>query len=184
MDDDSLQLEMTAALLNRQGIQTETTHSPKEVCDKLQSASYDMLFTDIQMPEINGFELVRQIRSLPLFQNLPVVALSADAEKTEEDYLRAGFTAYLGKPFTSSQVIQLLSRLTDKTIVQSCSDSSPKEDDTSSGKGYTLKNVRLFTDNDAEATAQIISSFCTETENISNLCTLLHQRADGRKFRV
>ncbi len=164
VDDDSLQLEMTAALLNRQGIQTETTHSPKEVCDKLQSASYDMLFTDIQMPEMNGFELVRQIRSLPLFQNLPVVALSADAEKTEEDYLRAGFTAYLGKPFTSSQVIQLLSRLTDKTIVQSCSDSSPKEDDTSSGKGYTLKNVRLFTDNDAEATAQIISSFCTETE--------------------
>ena len=73
VDDDSLQLEMTAALLNRQGIQTETTHSPKEVCDKLQSASYDMLFTDIQMPEMNGFELVRQIRSLPLFQNLPVV---------------------------------------------------------------------------------------------------------------
>lgn len=167
IDDDSLQLEMTATLLNRAGIQTTATHSPEEALANLQSTSYDIIFTDIQMPGMNGFELVRRIRALPdpATRNLPVVALSADCGKKEEDYLQAGFTAYLGKPFTSAHLFQLLSKLTGKAIIQAASESCPNRSNISSDKGYTLKNIRLFTENDSEATDQIIASFCTETEN-------------------
>ena len=179
VDDDPLQLEMTAALLHKLGIQTGTTSTPGEVSDKLQSVSYDMIFTDIQMPGMDGFELVRQIRNFPKTQNLPVIALSADAEKSEEDYLRAGFTAYLGKPFTSAQIVQLLNQLTGKSVVQSCNAPSPRETTESLDKGYTLKNILLFTEHDTEAMSQIIDSFCAETEkHIQSLASL----AAGKKW--
>lgn len=166
VDDDPLQLEMTAGLLNKQNIRTETTNQPEKVAEKIASASYDMVFTDIQMPGMNGFELVKQIRNIPspIAKTLPVIALSADAEKKEEDYLQAGFTAYLGKPFTSGQILRLIQELSGKHSALH-KDKTPQENsETSGSKGYSLKNIIQFTDDDPEATRQILHSFCNETE--------------------
>lgn len=174
VDDDPLQLEMTSGLLNRQHIQNETTPFPEKVIEKIKSDSYDMVFTDIQMPGMNGFDLIKEIRKLAIAQTLPVIALSADAGKTEEDYIKAGFTAYLGKPFSSDQIIQLICRLTGQKDADKTKKIAFKDEETSRSEGYTLKNIRQFTDNDPEATFQIIESFCIETQkNIESLTAFL-----------
>lgn len=164
VDDDPLQLEMTVGLLQAQGIETESTNAPKEVTEKLQAGQYDLVFTDIQMPGMNGFELVRQIRQsgIPSATTLPVIALSADSGKNEADYLRDGFTAYLGKPFTSSQLLQLIARFTGASLPKN--NPSPTVTDAVETEGYTLKNIGQFTDNDKTATGQILKSFITETQ--------------------
>lgn len=161
VDDDPLQLEMTASLLQNNGIQAETTTQPETVTDKIQQEHYDIIFSDIQMPGINGFELVKRIRqlSVPFASTLPVIALSADSGKSGEDYQKAGFSSYLSKPFTSTQLLQC--------IRQFCHISLPTQEVTLSpspeGKGYTLKHLMAFADNDAEATRRILASFLTET---------------------
>lgn len=164
VDDDPLQLEMTANLLNASGIRTTTTTQPAEVITHLAAAPYDLLFSDIQMPGITGFELVKQIRqsTLPCASTLPIVALSADSDKPEADYLQTGFTAYLNKPFTSSQLLKLVYQLTGQAQTTPAKEGSSMQlPDT---EGYTLKNIALFADNDPDTLNQILKSFVTTTE--------------------
>lgn len=177
VDDDPLQLEMTSGLLKNHGIHPTTTTHSKEVISKLQAAHYDLVFSDIQMPELNGFELVHQIRHLPdsFAQTIPVIALSADAGKNENDYLQAGFTAYLSKPFTSNQLMQLITRLTgvESTLSQTANISSRQTE----SHGYTLKNILQFTDNDQDALNKIIDSFITSTrEHLIQLENFLKEK--------
>lgn len=105
---------MAVGLLANYGIQAEATTSPQHLLNKLASTKYDLLFSDIQMPETNGFDLVKQIRnsSLPNAADLCIVALSADSGRTEKEYLDAGFSAFLSKPFTSGQLTALITQLT------------------------------------------------------------------------
>lgn len=165
VDDDPLQLEMTSGLLQSQGIASDTTTKPGTVTGLLLSGQYNLVMTDIQMPETDGFELVKQIRDMQnqTLRNIPVIALSANSEKKENDYLEAGFTAYLGKPFTSGDLLKLLSQLTGI----SCNTIIPEkqtEESSVSANGYTLKNILLFADNDKNAIRKILESFCTETQ--------------------
>ena len=175
VDDDPLQLAMTANILANYGIQATTTEHPKEVPALLQERHFDMVFSDIQMPEMNGFELVAQIRALPGegFDVLPVVALSADSDKAEEEYHRAGFTAYLPKPFQAADLIRLIGQLTGKVADRPLASQAEGQ----ATEGYTLKNILQFTDNDPEALQKILQSFVTSTAEHLRLL----EAARGRK---
>lgn len=167
VDDDPLQLAMTKGLLENRGIYPDSTTHPCEVAGKLESDHYDLVFSDIQMPEMNGFELVRQIRNLPraFAKTLPIIALSADSDKHEEDYLKAGFSAYLAKPFSSGQLIELIVRLTGKEWQsgQKNANIQPDKPEQTEGEGYTLKHILQFTDQDRSALQKILASFVTST---------------------
>lgn len=165
IDDDPLQLEMAIGLLANYGIQAETTTSPQHLLNKLVSTKYDLIFSDIQMPKTNGFDLVKQIRSssLPHATKLCIVALSADSDRTEKEYLEAGFTAFLSKPFTSSQLTALITRLTGIPLQEPIITSSNPVQDTARN-GYCLKHILQFVDNDQEALQKILDSFVTTTQ--------------------
>lgn len=167
VDDDPLQLAMTTGLLENHGIHPDTTTDPGEVAGKLQSEPYDLVFTDIQMPGMSGFELVKQIRNLPTVfaKTLPIIALSADSEKQEGDYLQAGFTAYLGKPFTSDQLMGLVARMTGTQFLDSQRHigTPPDNSNPTDFDGYTLRNILQFTDQDQQALQKILESFIVST---------------------
>ena len=166
VDDDTLQLQMTQGLLEARGIHPDITTHPLEVVRLLQEKTYDLVFSDIQMPEMTGFELVKQIRQLdlPFAQSIPVIALSADATQSEADYIAEGFTAYLGKPFTSAALFHLIDRLTGKQHATASLQAASPVTEPAENAGYTLKNIRIFADNDPEALKKIIQSFVTSTE--------------------
>lgn len=177
VDDDPLQLEMTAALLANNGFHADTTTRPREVPARLAAKHYDLLFSDIQMPEMDGFELVKHIRALsgPMAR-IPAVALSANTEKKEADYLRAGFTASLGKPFTSAQLLQLIAKLTGQALPPA---GLPAGENT--GKKthhYTLKNILPFTDNDPAALKKILEDFTAGTRQHLSLLEQHRQKGE------
>ena len=177
VDDDPLQLAMTSNLLSNLGIHTATTTNPTEVVTRLKSSHYDLMFSDIQMPEMSGFDLVKLIRSLPdgLARELPIVALSADADKTEDEYIKAGFTAYLSKPFRSAQLVQLITRLTQCHITQKIPAENIRPQEQT--RIYTLKNIAQFTDNDPEALRSILHDFISSTdEHIKQLAQFREQK--------
>ena len=70
---------------------------------KLRSGRFDFVVTDINMPNVNGFELLEEIRKDPALQSLPVLMVTAEARK--EDIVRAAqlrASGYIVKPFTKA----------------------------------------------------------------------------------
>lgn len=161
VDDDELQLTVNAEYLRKVGITSETCTTPREALSSLEKGEYDIVLSDIQMPEMDGFELVQQIRqsTVEKIKGIPVIALSARADMQEEDYLNAGFSAYLNKPFTPEQLYVRVNKLLGCDIQFTPAAAAVKKNTNAS---FDLGMIMVFADNDKEAAAQIIQSFISD----------------------
>ena len=160
VDDDILQLTVTTELLRKTGIQCDTCTHSQEALSRLEKGNYNIVLSDIQMPEMDGFELVQQIRESQNQQikSLPVIALSARDDMHEKEYQEAGFSAYLNKPYTPEQ---LYSRVND---LLGCAIETKQPTTQTSDKNapYNLDMIMVFADNDKDAANQIIGSFISD----------------------
>jgi two-component system chemotaxis response regulator CheY len=74
----------------------------------------DMVITDINMPDINGLELVKFIRSQPQYKSTPLLIISTEgSDKDREKGLALGADSYLNKPFQPEELQRLVSQLLD-----------------------------------------------------------------------
>jgi two-component system chemotaxis response regulator CheY len=100
-----------AALSELQNVQVERVSTGIEAIKMLSTTAIDLVLTDIHMPEINGLELVRFIKSDQRLRSIPVIIISTEA--AEDDRQRAfslGADDYLPKPFTASQLQHTISK--------------------------------------------------------------------------
>lgn len=77
----------------------------------LRSLSPDLLITDVDMPECNGFELTRNLRATPATAALPVVMITGDDLRHRDEATRVGVSVLLGKPFGEEALLKHLRRL-------------------------------------------------------------------------
>jgi two-component system chemotaxis response regulator CheY len=95
------------------GVDVDTAGSGLEALKLLPAHPYDFIFTDINMPDINGLELIRFIRQHPSLATVPVVVISTEATtKDRERAMQLGGTDYLVKPFTADQVVAAFKKYT------------------------------------------------------------------------
>ena len=102
-DDSTTMRKIQRRVLTAMGIEDVTEASNgKEALEKLKEANYDFTFLllDINMPEMNGMETLKQIRSNPDSAHLPVIMCTSVAEKSQVlDAIKAGASNYVVKPF-------------------------------------------------------------------------------------
>lgn len=111
VDDDFIQLEMIKDMLERNKISCTICHSTNEVIDCMRRLDFDVILTDIQMPETNGFELLELLRTSHVgnSQTIPVIAMTAQGESKIETFLESGFAGYIYKPFSMTELLNLIS---------------------------------------------------------------------------
>lgn len=86
---------------------------------KLRGGDFDFVVSDLNMPNMNGFELLRRIRADPALKALPVLLVTAEARK--EDIVTAaqiGASGYIVKPFTKATLEDKLAKILQKTLPQ------------------------------------------------------------------
>lgn len=85
----------------------------KDVVKAMRGKDYDLLLSDIQMPGTNGFDLLALLRrsNIGNSRTIPIIAMTARGDRDKEAFLHAGFTDYIYKPFSSSELLGLLSRI-------------------------------------------------------------------------
>ena len=111
VDDDARNLFALTKVLKAKGFIIEVAPDAMKALDLLAKMPFDALLTDIMMPEIDGYELIRRIRTLG-YDKLPIIALTAKAMKGDDSLcLEAGANAYLAKPVDVSALIKMVNSL-------------------------------------------------------------------------
>lgn len=120
IDDDPLQLAVMKEMLERNGVDCITCSTAKDVVKAMREKDYDLLLSDIQMIGTSGFELLVLLRNSTVgnSRTIPVVAMTARGDRGNEVFLKAGFAACIYKPFSSSELISLLSTITTSLPVE------------------------------------------------------------------
>ncbi|MDT0646911.1 ATP-binding protein [Zunongwangia sp. F260] len=166
-DDENSQLALTSELVKSIGFSCETSVNGKQALQKLEAEKFDLVLTDIQMPIMDGFALIREIRATPQLKDIPVIALSGRREISSETYLDAGFNKNLLKPY---QPADLLSTIAEIFKVEIQSKKHKKQQQKNITTAYDLEEIYLFSGGDDEAMEIIIKAFLDSSkENVAGL---------------
>lgn len=173
IDDDVTMLNVYKKLLEQEGAEVSTCSDSKKVLTLLSKNKFQIILTDIQMPQMNGFELVKKIREKKdkYFAELPIIALSARSDISKENYKMAGFTTFLSKPMAFDTLIDKICELV-KCNVGSAENKTEMETKVET-KG--IHSLIEFVKDDNETSLDILNVFSAENKiKIKDLTTSLN----------
>ena len=111
VEDDPVNQEVAAQLLQMAGLRPCVAASGLQALERLVAEPFDVVLMDVQMPEMDGLEATRIVRTLPGFDRLPVVAMTASAFGEDRDAcMRAGMNDHLAKPVDPQMLFDTLLR--------------------------------------------------------------------------
>jgi CheY-like chemotaxis protein len=111
VEDHDINQELIYEMLKRLGCHVDIASNGKEALQYLAQQTYDAIFMDLQMPEMDGYETTREIRKLEAGKSIPIIALTANHRKKDLDLcLVAGMNDYLTKPFVLDDLAALLQK--------------------------------------------------------------------------
>lgn len=194
IDDDSIQLQLTKDMLlsltssEKNVIRTIVCcQHPEEVFERINEEEFDVIFTDIQMPAMDGFHLLEAIRNIPCkqAQDIPVVAITARAIPDDEGFRARGFAAVLRKPFSRKDIINAIGFALNKTstdiaefnadkndiVITTCNENKTISEESSvTSSEFNFSRLTEFSMDDVEAARCILTTFADETrKNITRM---------------
>lgn len=157
-------------MLEQHGIRATCCQQLDELTEQLRSHPFDVLLTDVQMPAINGFDLLQLLRAsnIPQARTIPVIAVTARSEMETEDFRSRGFAGCLHKPFSVADLLAVLHGMPLSAGSSSpaapeppCPPSSPS---TVHPSPFNFSALTAFSEDDEGAARAILRTFVEETE--------------------
>ncbi|GGO69045.1 aerobic respiration two-component sensor histidine kinase ArcB [Bowmanella pacifica] len=111
VEDIELNVIVAKALLEKLGQTVEVAMTGRQALDMARANHYDLILLDIQLPDMNGFEVVSRMHEEELVLGTPVVALTANVIKTRQEYLDQGMDDVISKPIKKSRVVEVFNQL-------------------------------------------------------------------------
>ncbi|WP_158961051.1 ATP-binding protein [Myroides fluvii] len=172
VDDDKIQLQLMEELLSPLFKQVEILNDSSEIESILEQHTYDVILSDIQMPKMDGFEMIELLRTNPKYSAIPVIALSGKRDLTLEDFTHAGFTAAHQKPIQLQELLILITQLLhpDYQVDFNPVSSSTSLSDERPAQLYDINQIKQFIGEDSAALRKFVVIFVDSTqENLLDL---------------
>ncbi|MFD0692632.1 response regulator [Paenibacillus sp. GCM10027628] len=111
VEDNEINQTVARSLLENESCQVDVANNGFEALDRLQNESYDLIFMDIHMPELDGIETTKQIRQKPEWRHIPIIALTADSTSEQRKAcMMAGMNDTVSKPITPERLFEVVDR--------------------------------------------------------------------------
>jgi len=113
VDDSQTMILSVKATLEMNGFTVETAHDGLQALGKLKAGCRpDLILTDINMPNMDGLELIRNVRLLPGFRFVPILTLTTETQAAKRDEAKKlGATGWLVKPVAGSDLIKVVKQV-------------------------------------------------------------------------
>ena len=106
VDDSASVRQMVSLSLREAGYDVIEAENGKDALEKLQKSQVDLIVTDLNMPVMDGIELIRQVRSNSSHRFVPIIMLTTESQENKKvEGKRAGATGWIIKPFNPEQLI-------------------------------------------------------------------------------
>jgi len=116
VEDNEMNRDMLSRRLERKGYEVELAVDGRQGVDKAKTLAYDLVLMDMSLPEIDGWEATRELRSDPATKALPIIALTAHAMSGDrEKALEAGCDDYDTKPIELGRLLGKMEALLERS---------------------------------------------------------------------
>lgn len=107
VDDSSTTITLEKTILKKAGYTIETAEHPLEALDKMKNTKFDLIITDVEMPNMNGFEFLEKIKTDEMYCDIPVVMMSSlSSDETRQKAFKTGAKEYIIKGEFNQQSLQ------------------------------------------------------------------------------
>ena len=168
-DDDPSFLKLVGEIFTSEGMET-LLFSDFNDYKSGHDFEFDLVLTDIEMPRVTGYEIVSQLKSdaYPGYRNQPVIAMTGRRDLSLEHFTNAGFSKLLRKPFTKTELLQILNELFSNGKPPALTPSIQLTNNSSND--FSLETLKTFLGDDQDAIAEILTTFKTDTlKNLKQL---------------
>jgi len=167
VEDNLVNQKVALAMIEKMGINIDVASNGKEAIEILKRKKYEMIFMDIQMPEMDGVQatkIIKDINSDVLQHNVPIIAMTAHAMKGDrEKYLRAGMDDYITKPFHINDLVMILKKWISNSLNNECQDQSLKNK-----THFVEKHLLDIVNGDRDMLKEILSLYIEKTPILIN----------------
>lgn len=164
IDDDEYNILLFHTILNKWKMKVDLASNGREGAELVFRKKYDLVLTDIHMPELSGIQLVKEIRKKENNnRQVPVIAITANViQKDLNAYLKTGFNGYVLKPFKEidlyQEIVSVMQLDTDgMELLAEQIVPENKDVDPDIFRGFDLSDIEAFADGDKNAVASMLS---------------------------
>jgi signal transduction histidine kinase/DNA-binding response OmpR family regulator len=170
IDDDPNLLNLTSGVLKQAKQQVFSFSRAAAALETIEHTPFDFIITDIQMPEMDGFSFIEQLKKSKsaTYQNQPIIALTGRTDLDLSVYTQAGFTSVIKKPYSPKILLETLQHILQEDTPSSIIIEEAEENHSS--QLYSLDSLKEFLGHDHAALNEVINSFIqNSTENLAFL---------------
>jgi two-component system chemotaxis response regulator CheY len=112
VDDSASVRQMVCFTLQKAGYEVAEAVDGKDGVDKVGIGKFDLIITDLNMPNMDGIQLITAVRKLPGYSFVPILMLTTESQAEKKDAGRkAGATGWIVKPFNADQLVAAVQKL-------------------------------------------------------------------------
>lgn len=173
IDNDRLQLEIVKEMLERNGVSCTACSNARELVKEMRKRDYDLLLSDIQMPETNGFEILNLLRNSNIgnSRTIPVIAMTARGDREKEAFTGSGLADCIYKPFSMNELLNTISAIVSHK--ESEEPSAPDFDTFTADVRDKRKLIQTFITQSKQDMADLQSAI--DANDISGLKDIAHR---------
>ncbi len=106
VDDSASMRQLVSFTIKHAGYEVLVAENGKDALGKLSSGKLDIVITDLNMPDMDGIELIRRLRSMPDYRFVPIVMLTTESQESKkQEGKKAGASGWIVKPFSPEQLL-------------------------------------------------------------------------------